>query len=131
MADDSFTLAVFATSWGMYQERLTAAVAALTAEQVALRAAPDLRSIGEIALHIVGCRMYWFTEFLGEDGAVAGGGVVGMGVGDERAGDGADGVDEEAARRAVEALGAGDEEVGGTHGLGCGATTPVAKVSDG
>ena len=54
----------------------------------------------------------------GEDGAVAAGGVVGMGVGDERAGDGARRVDVEVARRAVEALGAGDEEVGGAHGLG-------------
>ena len=51
----------------------------------------------------------------GEDGAVAGGGMVGVGVGDQRAGDRADRVDVEVARRAVEALGAGDEEVGGAH----------------
>ena len=49
---------------------------------------------------------------------MAGGGVVGVGVGDERAGDGADGVDVEVAGRAVEALGAGDEEVGGAHEMG-------------
>ena len=63
----------------------------------------------------------------GEDGAVAGGGVVGMGVGDERAGDRADGVDVEVAGRAVEALGAGDEEVGGAHGEGVGVGDGVAK----
>ena len=51
---------------------------------------------------------------------MAGGGVVGVGVGDERAGDGADGVDVEVAGGAVEALGAGDEEVGGAHGEGVG-----------
>jgi uncharacterized damage-inducible protein DinB len=68
MADDNFTLATFSTSWKAYQDRLTAALAPLTAEQLALRAAPGLRSIGENALHIIGCRTYWFTEFLGEDG---------------------------------------------------------------
>ena len=45
----------------------------------------------------------------------------------ERAGDGADGVDVEAARGAVEALGAGDEEVGGAHGEGVGRAGRVAK----
>ena len=68
MAHDDFTLTTFTTSWQAYQDHLAAALAALTAEQLALRAAPGLRSIGEIALHIVGCRAYWFTEFLGEDG---------------------------------------------------------------
>ena len=62
---------------------------------------------------------------------MAGGGVVGVGVGDERAGDGADGVDVEVAGRAVEALGAGDEEVGGAHGEGVGlcgwAAKPLAR----
>lgn len=68
MADDSFLLTVFSGSWKEYQDHLTAALAPLTAEQLALRAAPDLRSVGENAVHIVGCRMYWFAEFLGEDG---------------------------------------------------------------
>jgi uncharacterized damage-inducible protein DinB len=67
MADD-FTLATFITSWKEYQDHLAAAVATLTAEQLALRAAPNLRSVGENALHIVGCRMFWFTEALNEDG---------------------------------------------------------------
>ncbi len=71
MAEDSFTLTTFSTSWKAYQDRLTAALAPLTAEQLGLRAAPGLRSIGENALHIVGCRMFWFTEFLGEDGGEA------------------------------------------------------------
>jgi uncharacterized damage-inducible protein DinB len=68
MADDNFTLTTFYASWKEYQDRLKAALAPLSAEQLALRAAPRLRSVGEIALHIVGCRMFWFTEFLGEDG---------------------------------------------------------------
>ncbi len=68
MAEDHFTLTTFYTSWKAYQDRIKAALAPLTAGQLALRAAPHLRSIGEHALHIVGCRVYWFTEFLGEDG---------------------------------------------------------------
>jgi uncharacterized damage-inducible protein DinB len=68
MTEDTFTLTTFFTSWQAYQDHLKDALAPLTAEQLALRAAPGLRSIGENALHIVGCRMFWFTEFLGEDG---------------------------------------------------------------
>lgn len=68
MAEENFTLTTFYTSWKAYQEHIKDAVAPLTAEQLALRAAPGLRSIGENALHIVGCRMFWFAEFLGEDG---------------------------------------------------------------
>ena len=52
--------------------------------------------------------------------AVAGGGMVGMGVGDQRARHRAHRVDVEVAGRAVEALGAGDEEVGGAHAEGLG-----------
>lgn len=68
MADDNFALTTFYDSWRKYQDRIKEALAPLSAEQLALRAAPGLRSIGESAVHIVGCRMYWFTEFLGEDG---------------------------------------------------------------
>jgi uncharacterized damage-inducible protein DinB len=67
MADD-FTLMTFTASWKAYQDHLAAGVARLSAEQLALRAAPGLRSVGENALHIAGCRMFWFTEALGEDG---------------------------------------------------------------
>jgi uncharacterized damage-inducible protein DinB len=67
MADD-FTLTTFSNSWKAYQDHLKDALAALTAAQLALRAAPGLRSVGENALHIVGCRMFWFTEALSEDG---------------------------------------------------------------
>ena len=68
MAEDNFTLTTFYTSWKAYQDRLKESLAPLTAEQLTLRAAPDLRSVGENAAHIVGCRAGWFTEFLGEDG---------------------------------------------------------------
>ena len=66
MAEDNFTLTTFYTSWKAYQDHIKEALAPLTAEQLALRAAPHLRSIGENAVHIIGCRAGWFT-FLGED----------------------------------------------------------------
>src|SRR2546423_5864421 len=67
MAEDNFTLTTFYTSWKEYQDHIKGALAPLTAEQLELRAAPHLRSIGENALHIIGCRAGWFTQFLGED----------------------------------------------------------------
>lgn len=66
MADNTFTLTTFYTAWKEYQERLAAALAPLTADQLARRAAPGLRSIGESAAHIIGCRVGWFTDTLGE-----------------------------------------------------------------
>lgn len=68
MAEDNFTLTTFYTSWQAYQDHLKAALASLTAEQLTLRAAPELRSVGENAQHIIGCRIGWFTATLGEDG---------------------------------------------------------------
>ena len=67
MAEDNFTLTTFYTCWKAYQDHIKGSLASLTAEQLELRAAPQLRSIGEDALHIIGCRAYWFTDFLGED----------------------------------------------------------------
>lgn len=67
MAEDNFTLTTFYTSWKEYQDHIKNALAPLTAEQLTLRAAPNLRSIGENAEHIIGCRIGWFTYTLGED----------------------------------------------------------------
>jgi uncharacterized damage-inducible protein DinB len=68
MAEDTFTLTTFYTSWKAYQEHIKGALVPLNASQLELRAAPHLRSIGENALHIIACRASWFTDFLGEDG---------------------------------------------------------------
>jgi uncharacterized damage-inducible protein DinB len=67
MAEKSFTLETFYTSWKKYQDHIKESVAPLTAEQLALRAAPGLRSVGENTAHIIGCRAGWFTFVLGED----------------------------------------------------------------
>ncbi len=69
MAEDNFTLTTFYDSWKTYQQHIRDAIAPLSAEQLALRAAPGLRSVGENAAHIIGCRIGWFTETLGEDGS--------------------------------------------------------------
>jgi uncharacterized damage-inducible protein DinB len=66
MAEAIKTLDIFYESWQLYQEHLKAALAPLTAEQLALRAAPHLRSIREIAAHVIAGRVHWFSEFLGE-----------------------------------------------------------------
>ena len=67
MAQDSFTLTMFYKSWKEYQERLARALAPLSHEQLTLRARPGLRSVGENAEHIIGCRIGWFTYVLHED----------------------------------------------------------------
>lgn len=71
MAEENFTLTTFSTSWNTYQDHIKASLAPLTADQLTLRAAPGLRSVGENVLHIIGCRTFWFTAFLGEDGSEA------------------------------------------------------------
>lgn len=57
--------------WDVYQGHLLLMVTPLTADQMALRSAPHLRSIGEIAAHIVGARARWITrEFEATDPAL-------------------------------------------------------------
>jgi uncharacterized damage-inducible protein DinB len=62
----NFTLDIFYRSWKEYQDTLKQAIAPLTAEQLALRAAPGLRSVGGIVAHIISSRVHWFGDFLGE-----------------------------------------------------------------
>ncbi len=59
------TLAIMADGWKAYQEQLITALEPLTAEQLALQAGPGLRTVGEIAKHIVGVRAGWFSGELG------------------------------------------------------------------
>ncbi len=68
MAEGNLTLTTFYDSWKQYQDHLTEALARLTAEQLALRAAPELRSVEQLATHIIGARIGWFVRFLGEEG---------------------------------------------------------------
>ena len=66
MAENDTSLATLYKGWDVYQEQLVKAITPLTAEQLALRAAPQLRSVGMIAAHIVGARVRWFHRLMGE-----------------------------------------------------------------
>ena len=54
--DNQAEIDVIIDNWAIYQEQIVRALAPLTADQLALRAAPHLRSIGEIGAHMVAAR---------------------------------------------------------------------------
>jgi uncharacterized damage-inducible protein DinB len=66
MTTSDTSLARFYQGWETYQSSLTAALAPLTCEQLALRAAPHLRSIGILAAHIIAAGVVWFHAVMGE-----------------------------------------------------------------
>lgn len=66
MSETNVTLAILARGWQTYQDRLSSALAPLIPVQLSLRAAPRLRSIEELACHIIGVRAGWFHNILGE-----------------------------------------------------------------
>jgi uncharacterized damage-inducible protein DinB len=68
MTYDQEMISAIYQGWHTYQQVMTGALAPLEPNQLALRAAPDLRSVGEIAAHIVGARARWFCQLLGEGG---------------------------------------------------------------
>ena len=68
MANDRETLSALYEGWENYQDHLITALTPLTADQLALRSAPQLRTIGQLAAHIIGARARWFKNFLGEGG---------------------------------------------------------------
>ena len=54
--------------WNVYQEQLIVVLRPLSSEQFAIRVAPNLRSVGEIAAHISAGRASWFSWILNEGG---------------------------------------------------------------
>jgi uncharacterized damage-inducible protein DinB len=54
--------------WQDYQALLIDAVTPLTPEQLALRPAPSLRSVGEAVAHVLGARARWIHGLIGEGG---------------------------------------------------------------
>jgi len=66
MSETNETLTFFIQGWQNYQNQLSIALARLSPEQLALRAAPDLRSIAELARHIIAVRAGWFHYNLEE-----------------------------------------------------------------
>jgi uncharacterized damage-inducible protein DinB len=52
--------------WQSYQNRLSEALTPLSLDQLSLSAAPNLRSIDELARHIIALRAGWFHDVLDE-----------------------------------------------------------------
>ena len=59
MAEQQISLLPLYHGWETYQELLIKAIEPLSLDQLSLRAAPQLRSIGELATHIIGVRAGW------------------------------------------------------------------------
>jgi uncharacterized damage-inducible protein DinB len=59
MAEQQISLLPLYKGWDTYQELLLKAIEPLSLDQLSLRAAPQLRSIGELATHIIGVRAGW------------------------------------------------------------------------
>jgi uncharacterized damage-inducible protein DinB len=66
MTTTGTSLTRFYQGWETYHGYLTNTIAPLTSEQLALRAAPNLRSIGILAAHIIAARVVWFHTVMGE-----------------------------------------------------------------
>ena len=68
MSEPQSAVATIYTGWHTYQTLLARALTPLSPEQLALRAAPTLRSIGEIVTHMIGARARWFMMDEGDNG---------------------------------------------------------------
>jgi uncharacterized damage-inducible protein DinB len=66
MSDHPSVLAPLYKGWDVYQNHLIHALAPLSPEQLTLRAADHLRSIGMLATHMVGARAGWLYYVLKE-----------------------------------------------------------------
>ncbi len=69
MAEEQTNLLPFYKGWEVYQDLLIQAIKPLTDEQLALRTAPHLRSVGENVAHIIGTRVGWFHGLMGQGDA--------------------------------------------------------------
>lgn len=68
MVEQQINLLFFYKGWDAYQTLLIKAIAPLSSDQLNLRVAPHLRSVGEIVAHIISGRVSNFL-FMGEAGA--------------------------------------------------------------
>ncbi len=68
MTEQQSSLAAIYEGWQTYQGRLITALTPLVSDQLSLRAAPTLRSIEEIARHMIGARARWFYQLMAEGG---------------------------------------------------------------
>lgn len=63
------TLTVIYENWRVYQEKLRAAIAPLTHEQLALQPAPHMWPLGQLTQHIISVRAGWFSGTLQDEDA--------------------------------------------------------------
>ena len=68
MTDLQSSMPTIYEGWYTYQTLLIKALTPLGPDQLALRAAPDLRTVEEIATHMIGARARWFYQLIGEGG---------------------------------------------------------------
>lgn len=66
MTEDQKLAATVYDGWHEYQSQIVGAIAPLNDEQLALRAAPHLRSVGEMSTHIIGARARWLMGLTDE-----------------------------------------------------------------
>jgi uncharacterized damage-inducible protein DinB len=63
------SIRLFYDRWPQYNRRLTEVIAAMSAEQLAIRPAPERAPIWATVGHTAGVRVYWLCTVLGEPGA--------------------------------------------------------------
>jgi uncharacterized damage-inducible protein DinB len=68
MEKKTLTLAPFYKGWDVYQEQLVKAIGPLTQEQLELRSAPHMWSVGMLTRHIIAARASWFHGRMGVGG---------------------------------------------------------------
>ncbi len=61
----------FYDRWPQYDRRLTEVIGAMSAEELAIRPAPDRYPIWATVAHTAGARVYWLCTVLGEPGVEA------------------------------------------------------------
>jgi len=66
MTEQTLSLMTFYTGWASYQRNLVKIIAPLSLEQLALPAASHHWTIGMVAQHMVGNRVWWFHMWMGE-----------------------------------------------------------------
>ena len=63
------SIRLFYDRWPQYDRRLTEVIGAMSAEQLAIRAAPDRLPIWAVVGHTAAMRVYWLCGVFGEPGA--------------------------------------------------------------
>lgn len=66
MTEQPLPLTTFYKGWETYQQSLVEMIAPLSPEQLALPAAAHQWTIGMVAQHLVGNRVWWFQVWMGE-----------------------------------------------------------------